>query len=246
MRIPFLLKKPLILLFFLPIGLFAQSNITTVGLQLKPIISAEFLNTGPQSEKLGDIEFTITPTNGFAFGMVIRKGFNDQFSLETGINYSRRNYDLRITEDSTAFVGNSDFSYVIYEIPVLALIYVRLGERTYLNNAFGINLNFLPSDWESFDDYFEHYSDRTSWIIPALQANVGFEYRTRENGFWYLGFSFHQPFQNITTAGVLYKDFDGQTTTVKELTFFDIQGNYLTLDLRYFFNEPAKRQKRRR
>jgi len=219
----------------------AQSNITTVGIQVKPIISAEFLNTGPQSEKLGDVEFTITPTNGFAFGMVIRKGLNDQFSIETGINYSRRNYDLRITEDSTSFVGNSDFSYVIYEIPVLGLIYVRLGERTYLNNAFGINLNFLPSDWESFDTYFEHYSSRSYWVVPALQANVGFEYRTYESGFLYFGFSYHQPFNNITTAGVLYK----QDQIVKEVAFFDISGNYLTIDLRYFFHEKAEKRKRR-
>ena len=230
----------LILSLALPICAWSQSNITTVGIQVKPIISAEFLNTGPQSQKEGDIEFTITPSGGYAFGMVIRKGFNDQFSLETGINYSRRNYDLKITEDSTGFVGNSDFSYVIYEIPVLALIYVRLGERSYLNNAFGINLNFLPSDWETFDSYFEHYSDRSYWVIPALQANIGFEYRTYESGFLYAGFSFHRPFTNITTAGVLYKD----ETTVKEVVFFDIAGNYLTIDLRYFFH--AKNEKKRR
>lgn len=229
------------LLFLLCSSLWSQSNITTVGIQIKPIISGEFLNTGPQSQKVGDIEFTITPTNGYAFGMVVRKGFNDQFSFESGINYSRRNFDLRITEDSTNFEGNSDFSYVIYEVPILGLIYVRLGERTYLNTAFGLNLNFLPSDWESFDTYFEHYSARSYWVMPALQANVGFEYRTYESGFLYLGFSFHRPFSNITEAGVLYKE--GQN--VKETVFFDVLGNYLTLDLRYFFHEPAQRTRRR-
>jgi len=223
-------------------GSSAQSNITTVGIQLKPIISSEFLNTGPQSERVGAIDFTIEPSNGFAFGMVVRKGLNDQFSIESGINYSRRNYNLTIREDSANFLGESEFSYVIYEIPILALIYVRLGENTYLNNAFGLNLNFLPSDWETSDFYFQHYSARSYWVVPALQANVGFEYRTRESGFLYLGFSFHQPFTNITEAGVLYRDTDNFIE--KERTFFDIQGNYLTLDLRYFFHEPAKRQRR--
>ena len=222
--------------------LWAQSNITTVGIQFKPIISGELFNTGPQTQKAGQIEFTIDPSTGYAFGMVIRKGFNDQFSLETGINYTRRNYDLSIAVDSTGFVGNSDFSYVIYEIPVLGLIYVRLGERTYLNNAFGVNLNFLPSDWESFDTYFEHYSARTYWVIPALQANVGFEYRTRESGFFYAGFSFHRPFTEITRAGVLYKE----DNLPKETVYFDILGNYLTLDLRYFFHEDPERKRRRR
>jgi len=231
-----------ILSVFIPFGLFAQSNITTVGIQIKPIISGEFLNTGPQSETIGDIEFTVAPANGFSFGMVVRQGFNDQFSLETGINYSRRNYDLTIREDSTGFVGESDFTYVIYEIPILGLIYVRLGENSYLNTAFGINFNFLPSDWESFDSYYQHFSARSYWVIPALQANVGFEYRTRESGFWYVGFSYHQPFDNLTTAIVAYND--EATQLEKEITTFDIQGNYLTLDLRYFFNEPAKRRRR--
>lgn len=238
-RFPYVL---LCLLFFTMTQLNAQSNITTVGIQIKPIISAQFLNTGPQVERAGDIEFTITPTNGYSFGMVIRKGFNDQFSLETGINYTRRNYDLKITEDSTSFVGNSDFSYVIYEIPLLGLIYVQLGEKTFLNTAFGLNLNFLPSDWESFDTYFVHYSDRTYWVMPALQVNVGFEYRTYESGFLYAGFSLHRPFNTITTAGVLYKD----DQVVKETVFFDIRGNYLTLDLRYFFHEDPERKRKRR
>lgn len=220
----------------------AQSDITTVGIQFKPIISAGFMNTGPQSQKLGDIEFTIEPGSGYSFGMVIRKGFNKQFSLETGINYSRRNYNLTITEDSTGFRGESDFSYVIYEIPILALIYVQLGENTFLNNAFGLNLNFLPSDWQTFDTYFEHYSGRRYWVAPALQANIGFEYRTYKSGYFYGGFSFHRPFRDITRAGVLYKE--GQV--VKETAFFDINGNYLTLDFRYFFHEPPDYKKNRR
>ena len=160
----------------LSFGLFAQKQITTFGLQFKPILSSELINTGPQSEKVGDIGFEISPRGGYSFGMVVRKGFNEQFSLETGINYTRRNFGLNITEDSTGFSGSSDFRYIIYEIPILGLIYIQLGQNTYMNTAFGASLNFLPSDWESFDDYFIHYSQRESWVIPSLLANVGFEY----------------------------------------------------------------------
>ena len=81
-------------------------------------------------------------------------------------------------------------------------------------------------------------SERTSWIIPALQANIGFEYRTYESGFWYLGFSYHQPFTNLTEAVVGF----GEIQSSNDFTFFDVSGTYLTIDLKYFFHEPATRR----
>jgi hypothetical protein len=232
-------RLSLLFLFFLDtVGAFSQKQITTFGLQVKPIISSQMFNTGAQVNQEGDVTFTLEPKSGFGFGMVVRKGFNEQFSLETGINYTQRNYQITVEEDSTSFKGESDFTYVIYEIPIMGLVYIQLGEDTYMNTAFGLNLNFLPSDWESFDDNIFHYSERTSWIIPALQANIGFEYRTYESGFWYLGFSYHQPFTNLTEAGVGF----GEIQSPKEITFFDVSGTYLTIDLKYFFHEPASRR----
>lgn len=219
----------------------AQQEITTFGLQFKPIISSEIINTGPQSLKQGAINFTIEPNQGYSFGMVIRKGFNKQFSFETGINYSKRNYKLNITNDTLVFNGKSDFSYVIYEIPALALIYVQMGRNVYLNTAFGMAANFLPSSWESNDYYFNHFSERKSWIVPSLLANIGTEYRTYDKGYFYFGFSYHRPFANITRAGVGYVE----NRLEKETAFFDITGNYLTIDLRYFFHEdPEWKQNR--
>tara|TARA_B100001109_G_scaffold255888_1_gene262274 strand:+ start:10857 stop:11591 length:735 start_codon:yes stop_codon:yes gene_type:complete len=221
----------------------AQKEITTFGIQFKPILSSELINTGPQTQQEGDINFTIEPRAGYAFGMVIRKGFNDQFSLETGINYTQRNFKLSISEDSTGFNGSSSFKYVIYEIPVLALIYIRLGENTYMNTAFGASIDLLPSDWETIGDYYQHFSQRKSWLLPSLLANVGFEYRTYDKGYYYLGLSYHRPFTNITTAGVAYTTTDIPRLE-KESAFFDILGNYLTIDLRYFFHEKPQYKQR--
>ena len=220
----------------------AQKGVTTIGLQFKPILSSEIINTGPQTNEVNDIAFTIDPSGGYGFGMVVRKGFTDQLSIESGINFTRRNYDLSIERADIAFTGNSDFSYVIYEIPVLGLVYVQLGEQTFLNTAFGASPNFLPSDWDSFDYYFEHFSRRESWIVPSLLANFGFEYRTREKGYFYLGFSYHRPFSRITKTGVLYKE--NQVELAR--TFFDVSGNYLTLDLRYFFHEDPELKRKKR
>ena len=223
-------------------SLTAQQKVTTVGIQFKPILSSELINTGPQTEKVGNIGFELKPKGGYSFGMVVRKGLTKQLSIESGINFSRRNYDLSITNDSLNFNGTSDFSYIIYEIPIMGLVYVQLGQQTYLNTAFGVAFNFLPSDWDSYDYYFEHYSARKSWVLPSLLANIGFEYRTYEKGYFYLGFSYNRPFSEITTAGVLYKIDNAEQAR----TFFDVNGSYLTLDLRYFFNEPPDNKNRRR
>jgi len=240
---PFLIS--FILLLLSNATLFAQREITTFGLQFKPIISSSIVNTGPQYQKVGEIGFEIAPKGGFNLGMVVRKGFNEQFSLETGINISKRKYNLQITEDSTGFVGNSNFKYIIYEIPILGLVYVQLGEDFFMNAAFGAAINFLPSDWDTFDDYFLHYSKRESWIVPSLLANLGFEYRTKKSGFFYFGFSFHRPFTKITTAGVGYTE-KVHPRSVKEKAFFDISGNYLTIDLRYFFHESPQIKKKKK
>lgn len=227
---------------FAGLQLKAQKNITTFGIQFKPIFSSEIVNTGPQTNLEGGISFTIEQKLGYSFGMVIRKGFTKQLSFETGLNFTQRNYELSIFEDSTNFKGNSDFRYIIYELPIKGLVYVQMGENSYLNGALGITLNFLPSNWSTFDSYFEHFSVRRSWIIPALIANLGFEYRTQDQGYFYAGFSFQQPFSEITTAGFLFKT----DQIEQERTFFEVAGSYLTLDLRYFFNEPPEKKKKRK
>jgi len=231
----------LILLLVVTNLLKAQKDVTTFGIQFKPIISSEIINTGPQSKEEGNVAFTISPKSGYSFGMVVRKGISKQFSIEGGINFTQRNFDLDINHTLTGFEGNSDFRYIIYEIPLLGLVYVQLGERSYLNNAFGIAMNFLPSDWDSFDDYFEHLSLRRSWFVTSLMANMGFEYRTYDKGIIYAGLSYHRPFSPITDAIVQYQgDFENG-----EISSFEILGNYLTIDLRYFFNEPPEKRKRK-
>ncbi|MBD99052.1 MAG: hypothetical protein CMO34_04340 [Verrucomicrobia bacterium] len=222
--------------------LVAQKAVTTFGLQFKPIINTDIANNRPQFQEVGNVSFTISPKGGYSFGMLVRKGITKQFSIETSINVTQRNYNLKIDYDLINFKGNSDFRYNAYEIPVLGLIYAQLGERSYLNTAFGLSLNFLPSDWNTFGDYFEHLSVRKSWIMPSILANFGFEYRTYDKGYWYIGFSFLRPFNYITTAIVQYKG----PLEQGEITAFNILGNYLTLDLRYFFNEPPENRKSKR
>ena len=220
----------------------AQERVTTFGLQLKPIIPIQFFDAGKQEKIVNNIEYINNPRMGMSFGMVIRKGFTKSLSLETGINFLRRNFDLTINDPDSAFSGTSQFRLVNYEIPVLGLVYVRLNRQMYMNVAGGVSFDIYPTPLFTADTYYANAVNRTYWLQTSLLANLGWEYRTEKSGYFYVGASLHRPFEKIFTEFVTYKGADGNR---REETTFDLTGNYVTLDLRYFFHEDPERRKKK-
>lgn len=226
------------LLVFSHLG-FSQERVLTVGIQAKPLIPSDVITDRTITQFQNNYAFTMTNRPGYSFGMVLRKGFNDRFSFETGINYVSRNFDLTI-EDQTGSVVSQDnrFQIIGYEIPMLGLVYVRLSKEIYMNAAFGASIDFFPSDVGTTSETIYHISQRRAWFMPSLLANIGWEYRTRNLGYFYLGGSFHRPFTNIYFTGVRYEPEPQLTESI-----FQVSGSYLTLDLRYFFHEPPQEKK---
>lgn len=233
-------------LLFLVFSLRAQKNVTTFGIQLKPIIPSNVIGSKSDENIENNINFKIENKAAFSFGMVARYGFSDLLSFETGLNFTRRNFRIEITDNQTNI--KSDFKFITYDVPLLALVYVQLGEQFYMNAAGGFSIDFLPSDWETSGSNFRHVSYRTEWLIPSLLANVGFEYRSYKSGYFYIGSSYHLPFRDLTSTNVAYYR-NGNVNDIQNydaISNFKLQGSYLTLDLRYFFNEdPIRRTKRK-
>jgi len=219
---------------------FSQERVTTVGIQVKPIIPLGFFKTGKQFNRQNNIEFELNPKLGMNFGMVIRKGFTKSLSIETGINYLQRNYDLAINDPDSNFTGTSSFKIVNYEIPLQGLVYVRLTDKMYMNVAGGISFDIYPSELLTFGEYFENNMVRSSWLQTSLLANVGWEYRTDKSGYFYFGASLHRPFSEIFRAFVAYDNLSHQEGAV-----FNLSGNYFTIDLRYFFHEDKERKRKK-
>ena len=226
-----------LLCFFL--AAYSQERVTTFGIQVKPIIPIGFMDTGEQKFDVNNVDFILTPRIGMNFGMVIRKGFTKSLSLETGINFLQRNYDLTITDVDSNFSGASSFKLVNYELPVLGLVYVRLGEMMYMNVAGGMSFDIYPSELRTGGAYFDNLLLRNEWLNISLLANVGWEYRTRKSGYIYFGASLHRPFSNIFKELILYEQYDK-----KENAIFNLSGNYITVDLRYFFHEDKEKKKK--
>ncbi len=219
-----------------------KSNITAVGIQYKPIVPSSMFNTGPVTHVDTSWDITLTPELGHSFGMVIRKGFTDKYSLEVGINQVVRHYSLKASFEDSTFSGKETFKLVGYEVPLQGLLYVRLGEKVYMNNAFGISLDMFASPVDTKDYNFTSETIPRSWIQLGLIANVGFEYRSEKSGFFYLGGSLHRPFARMAGMKMTYYPEIGHTSKV----WIDLVGNYLTIDFRYFFHaDPEKKKKKK-
>lgn len=215
----------------------------TVGFQVRPVFASKFLDAGEISATDRIFTTRLKPSPGYTFGMIIRRSFTKKMSLETGINYFRRNYLMTCVEDSLKYTDISDFGMVTYEIPVQFLVYVRLGKSIYMNNSFGVSFNWFASDVATLgkNKSISQYTglNRTIGNL-ALLANIGFEWRTEKAGYFYFGGSLHRPFNSIATSYILY-----DAGPNKYRNTIQLSGSFLTADFRYFFKaHPIQKKKK--
>lgn len=213
----------------------AQKDIISYGIQFKPIIPVSYFS-GISTDIDSNLTTTIAAKPGYSFGMVVRRGFTNTIALEFGLNYVRRNYNIFLEKDSKE-IDFTDFGYISYEIPIQALLYAKLSDKLYLNGSGGFSFNFFASNVNSNgeNELLRHQSYKTRYVDLSILTNVGFEYRTLDKGYFYLGGSFHLPLHNIADSYLRYDD-DKTTHRFKH----ELNGSFLTLDLRYFFPETTK------
>ncbi len=221
----------------------AQENVTTVGLQIKPIITTKFINSGLEQSTTDWVQADFQATGGFSMGMVIRKGFTKSISMETGIGYVRRDYQINVLDLDSLSTGEMNYSLINYQIPVQGLVYVQLSDRLWMNASAGLGLNFLPSDVKSAEFEYRQLTRRTgrvNWFKPSILANYGFEYRTKKDGYFYFGLSLDRTFTELALAQATIRRENGMERSTTSV----YTGAYLTIDFRYFFHEDPDRKRR--
>jgi hypothetical protein len=224
----------------------AQVGVITLGLQVKPVIPFGFFD--PVSRFQGNkLKGSLELTGGKAFGMLVRAGITPSISFETGIAQIDRHFDVAISHDTTGYNDRTELKFIGYEIPVMALVFIRLGERTWMNNALGFSVDMYPSDVERVMDESTVYVARKNWALLGVVGNLGVEYRTLKSGTIYLGATYHRPFGDLAQAELRWYDSARHESLIKGA----LAGSYLTVDLRYFFHtDPerprAKKAKRQR
>lgn len=243
-KINHLMKKIILTsLLFLAIifNSFSQQGVTTFGLQYKPIIPVNFLTVENLELKEGEYSSTISQKVGYNFGAVIRWGISKNISIESGLSYIKRNYTFDNAIDSSNLKESGSFGMIVFEFPIQGLMYVRLDKRLYMNVATGLSANWRASSVGSFSDN-KNFS-QVSYIRKlnfAYIANIGFEYRTKKSGYIYLGASLTNPFSSLGIIETSYRVNNQKKQTLRG----DLSGNYISVDLRYFFHDSKKKKKK--
>jgi hypothetical protein len=205
------------------------------------------LNTDNETSSLPNFTYTATSNVGISFGSIIRKPIGKFWNLETGLNYVKRSYSLNFDlNDSVQVSSKQNMTFIAYEIPIQALIYVRLGKSWYMNASAGISFDFFPSETETFsservDSTYYDFSQKTfriRWSALAAQSNLGFEYRTEKQGYYYLGASFHRPFGRIAGTQAVVESSSGS-----DRLWLSLSGSYFSVDLKYFLYDKYKTKK---
>ena len=140
----------ILIFFILPLSLFAQKENkfgvqNYFGFQTRMIIPSDAI--GPNSLTLTKESFTTTIEQqvGYTFGGVVRLGLSDLISIETGLNYVQRIYGISMSETDSAITAFGSMKFIQYDIPVSALINVKLTKELYANASLGFALQNKPS-----------------------------------------------------------------------------------------------------
>lgn len=221
----------------------AQEGVVTFGVQFRPLVPNQLVDFTSITEQSDTLVASWNPRISLNFGGVVRYGITNSFSIESGINLVRRNYTIEAESPTENVSTTIRYAFVGYEIPLQALYYVQLGKRMWMNASGGLSFDMYPSDVFSTSNEqvgnvfydFEQYTGRRGWAQLAVQANYGFELRTKDKGYFYLGATYHQPFSEMAWSETIMSWENGFHRLTTELT-----GNYFTVDVRYFFHEPPE------
>jgi len=207
---------------------------SSFGIQIKPIIPSGLFRVEEERIIKDNILYSITPKTGYSAGAMIRFGLSARFTLQTDINYIRRNFTFVVNDNNT--ISEINLRVVSYEIPVLPTFFVRLSEEVYMGLSSGLSFQFLPTNLysESPSKHLNQLSLKKTWMSTSFVAQVSFEWRTDDKGYFNIGPTFNMYFNPMYQTRIQYKP---QQKTNEVIT--DIGGDYFGIVLRYTF-DPDK------
>lgn len=195
---------------------------THFGIIYSPVIPSNFLQKNDITKTTDTSQYNVNQAMSYYFGMEIRHDFTKRFAIQTGINFIRRNWDVKADFEGELFQERLKFN--AYELPFSVLGYVQLGQNVFMNISGGASFEMYPSDI-----YFKRFfAKRKFWILPSLNANLGWEYRDKKNGIFYLGASY----KIVSDEFLLFVFTSNSSYPIDE---FRIPGNFFSINLKYYF-----------
>ncbi len=214
----------------------AQEKLTTFGIVLKPMVPNQVFRTKNLIEQTqGKYNLQISQKPSFSFGFVLRKSISKLWTIESGLYSTKRSIQIDLINTDSNLTYSSLFKLTSFEIPLQALIYIKLNEKLFMDASTGFTFNFFPSSVGSKTPELDHISAKNGWMQPSSSTSFGFEYRTKKSGYFYVGLSYHFYFFPIYDSKV--SSYRNQFSEVFE---YRLPGNYSSIDLKYFFFEDKK------
>jgi hypothetical protein len=210
------------------------------GLQFKPLTEGGFVGSSQLNLKNDTFQSIFNQKFGYSFGAIVRFPVWKNLYIETGLAQVQRNYQVDyITLDSN-FTASKSLSFVSHDIPINALVFIKMSEKFYLNTAMGVSLIHNPSNVASQIKYgdnvlFKAEGRKRSNFAFEFNITTGIEYRNTRYGSFYLGASGRIPFRPIFNVATMY-----QNVSTKQLLYGSLTGTYVSLDLRYFLPKTKK------
>jgi len=209
------------------------------GLVASPVFPSGFLGskTTVFSDTTQTMTTTFSQTTGFMFGASVRIGLTKLISLETGLTQIRRNFHVGMSIPDSSIQSQKTFSFVSYDLPLNALIYVQMTENVFMNASLGMSIAHYPSDIRDTiqpggKDFLVQEGRRTKRTYFAVNAGIGFEYRTLKSGTFYIGGGGKIPLMPIMFGVGILKE---AGSSKHLLSYEPVDGSFLSLDLRYYF-----------
>lgn len=212
------------------------------GLQVKPLIPLGLVGDKPFDIKEGNFKSTISPKFGYSYGGVVRVGLTELLAIETGINFTKRNFRADYSIPDSNLTASDDLGFISFNIPLNLLVYVKLGNQLYMNVSGGASVNYNPSNIRSTlnpegGHIFIFEGRRLHFFDFNANAEVGFEYRTETSGTFYLGISGRIPFSPTLNIATEYRN-----DTYSSVAFGQIEGATFAFSLKYFFHNNTHKE----
>ncbi len=205
------------------------------GFRVAPVFPTRFIGS-PNTYLEEDGWYTdLNQMLGYSFGGTVRAGVKKLIAIETGINFTQRQFSLETgVPDSNSYAYDT-LSFIEYDMPINALFYIQLSEKIYADAALGVTVTYKPTDIGVLNQpggkfLYQHTGlvmRRTSF---DFNANLGFEYRTEKKGFFYIGGAARVPISPLISLIAEYK-YDGHYQRL----IGDVDGSFLSLEFKYFF-----------
>ena len=205
------------------------------GIQVRALLPTQFIGQSELTLGKNGFSTTLQQSIGYSFGGTVRAGLTKLLAFETGINYTQREFHVTMEVPDSNIYATNHLTFISYDIPINGLVYIQMSKQTFMNASLGFALTFKPTDVGILtkpggSNLFYHTGFVKRKAGFDINANLGFEYRTKKSGFFYLGGSGRVPLAPLFQLIAQYK-YQGIKNTVSG----NVDGSYLSIDVKYFF-----------